>query len=114
MSRRLTLSIGQHSDKGRKDTNQDFHGALTPEEPLLSLKGIALALADNAQQQTVILGAPAVLPGDLTAIEAALRAANAKFERRFAAMEADAGERFAALPLEEKEELWQAAKRRGL
>jgi 2-keto-4-pentenoate hydratase len=31
---------------------------------------IALALADNAQQKTVILGAPAALPADLAAIEA--------------------------------------------
>jgi 2-keto-4-pentenoate hydratase len=31
---------------------------------------IALALADNAQQKTVILGTPAPLPADLTAIEA--------------------------------------------
>jgi 2-keto-4-pentenoate hydratase len=31
---------------------------------------IALALADNAQQKTVILGTPAALPGDLTTIEA--------------------------------------------
>jgi 2-keto-4-pentenoate hydratase len=31
---------------------------------------IALALADNAQQKTVILGSPAPLPADLTAIEA--------------------------------------------
>jgi 2-keto-4-pentenoate hydratase len=31
---------------------------------------IALALADNAQQKTVILGTPAPLPDDLTAIEA--------------------------------------------
>ncbi|WP_428493584.1 2-keto-4-pentenoate hydratase [Rhodopila sp.] len=31
---------------------------------------IALALADNAQQKTVVLGAPAALPADPTAIEA--------------------------------------------
>ena len=31
---------------------------------------IALALADNAQQKTVILGSPSALPADLTAIEA--------------------------------------------
>ena len=31
---------------------------------------IALALADNAQQKTVILGTPAPLPADLTTIEA--------------------------------------------
>jgi ATP diphosphatase len=46
--------------------------------------------------------------------EAALRAANSKFERRFAAMEADAGDGFAALPLDDKERLWQTAKDRGL
>ncbi|MBV9840374.1 MAG: nucleoside triphosphate pyrophosphohydrolase [Sphingomonadaceae bacterium] len=42
--------------------------------------------------------------------EAALRAANAKFERRFAAMEKLGGAGFAALSLEEKEALWQRAK----
>jgi ATP diphosphatase len=42
--------------------------------------------------------------------EAALRAANSKFERRFAAMEAEAGEAFPDLSLEEKEALWQSAK----
>jgi len=43
--------------------------------------------------------------------EAALRAANAKFERRFKAMEAEAGDAFVELDLEAKEELWLAAKR---
>ena len=42
--------------------------------------------------------------------EAALRAANAKFERRFAEMEALAGDRFAGLPLDEKEALWERVK----
>lgn len=42
--------------------------------------------------------------------EAALRAANAKFERRFRAMESAAGERFLALDLDAKEALWQAVK----
>ena len=42
--------------------------------------------------------------------EAALRAANAKFERRFRAMEDAAGEAFAGLALEAKEALWVAAK----
>ena len=42
--------------------------------------------------------------------EAALRSANAKFERRFGRMEAAAGTAFAALPLGDKEELWQQAK----
>lgn len=47
MSRELRVSIGQHSDKGRKAVNQDFHGALIPKEPLLSSKGIAVLLADG-------------------------------------------------------------------
>lgn len=42
--------------------------------------------------------------------ETALIAANRKFERRFRAMEAMAGERFAGLPLDEKESLWRAVK----
>jgi ATP diphosphatase len=45
--------------------------------------------------------------------EDALRAANLKFERRFKAMEAlarDRGQAFAALSLDQQEELWQAVK----
>ncbi len=42
--------------------------------------------------------------------EAALRAANAKFERRFRAMEAQAGDTFASLSLAEQEDLWVAVK----
>jgi hypothetical protein len=33
MPRELKISIGQHSDKGRKEINQDFHGALIRESP---------------------------------------------------------------------------------
>jgi len=43
--------------------------------------------------------------------EDALRAANAKFERRFRAMEALAGDTFASLSLEQQEDLWQRVKR---
>ena len=42
--------------------------------------------------------------------EVALRHANAKFERRFAAMEAAAGDTFPALDLAAKGALWDAAK----
>lgn len=45
------------------------------------------------------------------AAEDALRAANAKFERRFRAMERLAGEDFASLPLDAQEELWQQVKK---
>ncbi|GAA0420240.1 hypothetical protein GCM10009133_30780 [Cocleimonas flava] len=47
MPGKLTVSIGEYSDKGRKEINQDFHGSYYPEEPLLSSKGIALAIADG-------------------------------------------------------------------
>src|SRR3954453_13014900 len=53
MPRELQVSIGQHSDKGRKPTNQDFHGALIPDEPLRSLKGSAIALADGISSSNV-------------------------------------------------------------
>jgi serine/threonine protein phosphatase PrpC len=53
MSRQLRISAGQHSDKGRKDTNQDFHGMVVPREPLLGSKGIAIALADGISSSDV-------------------------------------------------------------
>src|SRR3954465_763426 len=53
MPRELKISVGQCSDKGRKQTNQDFHGVLIPQEPLLSLKGIAIVLADGISSSTV-------------------------------------------------------------
>lgn len=45
--------------------------------------------------------------------EAALRAANAKFEQRFRTMEAEAGDAFAGLSLDDKEALWVRAKVAG-
>jgi serine/threonine protein phosphatase PrpC/predicted Ser/Thr protein kinase len=53
MSGHLAISIGQYSDKGRKEANQDFHGAMIPDEPLLSLKGIAIVLADGISSSDV-------------------------------------------------------------
>jgi serine/threonine protein phosphatase PrpC len=53
MPRELQISVGQHSDKGRKPANQDFHGVLIPNEPLLSLKGIAVVLADGISSSNV-------------------------------------------------------------
>lgn len=52
-SPRLQVSLGQHSDKGRKPLNQDFHGACLPEEPLLGAKGVAIALADGISSSDV-------------------------------------------------------------
>jgi serine/threonine protein phosphatase PrpC/predicted Ser/Thr protein kinase len=53
MSPALKISIGQCSDKGHKAINQDFHGAYIPNEPLLSSKGIAVALADGISSSNV-------------------------------------------------------------
>ena len=53
MPRELRLSIGQHSDKGRKEVNQDFLGALIPQQPALGAKGIAIALADGISSSSV-------------------------------------------------------------
>jgi serine/threonine protein phosphatase PrpC/predicted Ser/Thr protein kinase len=47
MSDALEVSIGQHSDRGRKAVNQDFYGACVPQAPALASKGIAVAIADG-------------------------------------------------------------------
>jgi serine/threonine protein phosphatase PrpC len=67
MSHDLKISIGQHSDKGRKESNQDFHGALIPEPPTLGLKGIAIALADGISSSNVSrVAAESAVKGFLT------------------------------------------------
>jgi serine/threonine protein kinase/serine/threonine protein phosphatase PrpC len=53
MASQLSISAGQHSDKGRKETNQDFHGVYIPQEPLLTSKGIAAVLADGISSSEV-------------------------------------------------------------
>jgi serine/threonine protein phosphatase PrpC len=53
MARDLKISIGQHSDKGRKESNQDFHGAMMPPQPALGSKGVAVALADGISSSSV-------------------------------------------------------------
>lgn len=53
MANQLKISVGQYSDKGQKEINQDFHGVYTPKEPLLTSKGIAIALADGISSSQV-------------------------------------------------------------
>ncbi len=53
MTQQLRVTVGQHSDKGRKEANQDFHGACIPREPQLGSKGIAVALADGISSSDV-------------------------------------------------------------
>ncbi len=53
MTKQLIITAGQYSDKGRKDSNQDFHGLCIPKEPQLSTKGIAIVLADGISSSDV-------------------------------------------------------------
>lgn len=53
MSQPLSVSIGQATNKGVKEINQDAMGHLIPQEPLLSTKGIVLAMADGISSSKV-------------------------------------------------------------
>jgi len=53
MTNDLSITIGQCSEPGRKEINQDFFGALIPVQPALSLKGITVALADGISSSAV-------------------------------------------------------------
>lgn len=66
MPAELKISAGQYSDKGRKASNQDFHGLIVPREPQLSSKGIAIALADGiSSSQVSALASQAAVTGFL-------------------------------------------------
>lgn len=41
------IDLGQSSDKGLKEENQDSYGVLLPESPVLEQKGIAVVIADG-------------------------------------------------------------------
>ena len=47
MINKLTISLGQSSEAGAKPDNEDFYGALTPDDASLESKGIAVAIADG-------------------------------------------------------------------
>lgn len=53
MTNNLKIAIGQCTSKGVKKVNQDFHGVCIPEEPMLSAKGIAIAVADGISSSEV-------------------------------------------------------------
>ena len=53
MNKPLNVSIGCATDKGRKVINQDFLGSYIPEEPLLSTKGVVVAIADGISSSNV-------------------------------------------------------------
>jgi serine/threonine protein phosphatase PrpC len=53
MGSQLKISVGQFSNKGRKQAQQDFHGVYIPKEPQLGSKGIAVAIADGISSSDV-------------------------------------------------------------
>jgi serine/threonine protein phosphatase PrpC len=53
VSQPLGVSIGSATNKGIKSINQDFMGSVVPDEPLLSAKGIVLAMADGISSSQV-------------------------------------------------------------
>lgn len=53
MNNQLKVSIGQYSNKGVKEINQDFHDIRIPAEPQLTNKGIAIAIADGISSSQV-------------------------------------------------------------
>lgn len=53
MAHKLDVSLGQFSEAGDKDVNQDFHGGIIPTGKELILKGIAVAIADGISTSSV-------------------------------------------------------------
>ncbi|MDH5765618.1 MAG: bifunctional protein-serine/threonine kinase/phosphatase, partial [Gammaproteobacteria bacterium] len=47
MTSQLKVSIGQSSDKGIKETNEDSYGVVQPNDSLLNSKGICAIIADG-------------------------------------------------------------------
>ena len=47
MTTKLTINLAQSSSKGIKERNEDFYGALIPQDSTLDSKGIACAIADG-------------------------------------------------------------------
>ncbi len=53
MNKPLSVSIGSATSKGRKPINQDYVGSHVPTEPLLSAKGVVVAIADGISSSSV-------------------------------------------------------------
>jgi protein phosphatase len=53
MENKLSISVGQYSNKGRKKINQDFHDLCIPKDYLITIKGIAVAIADGISSSKV-------------------------------------------------------------
>ena len=110
------LSRAEKLQKRAARTGFDWPDAAGPRAKIAEeLDEIAAAAPDEIEEEVGDLLFAAVNFARHLGIEpeAALRAANAKFERRFRAMEERAAGHFAMLGLDKQEELWQAVKRSG-
>lgn len=52
-SHQLSVSVGEYSDRGAKEINQDFHDIFIPTNHQLTTKGIAIAIADGISSSDV-------------------------------------------------------------
>jgi len=52
-STQLQVSVGEYTDKGAKDSNQDFHDVFIPTNHQITTKGIAIAIADGISSSDV-------------------------------------------------------------
>jgi len=94
----------------------DWPDAQGPADKLVEeIEELAEASSDNQLEEAgdLLFAAVNLVRAYGIAPEDALRAANDKFERRYRAMEALAQGKFAQLPLEDQEALWQRVKREG-
>jgi protein phosphatase len=53
MKNQIEVVVGQYTNKGRKEINQDFHDLYIPTNHLLTTKGIAVAIADGISSSNV-------------------------------------------------------------
>jgi len=53
MENKLVVLVGQYSNKGRKEINQDFHDLCIPNGHTLTTKGVAIAIADGISSSKV-------------------------------------------------------------
>jgi ATP diphosphatase len=112
----LTLPALMHAEKLQKRAARVGFDWPDPQGPAEKLREETAELAAASEAERVeeagdlLFAAVNLVRAYGVAPEDALRAANAKFERRFRAMEASA-EDFAELSLDEQEALWQTVKK---
>jgi ATP diphosphatase len=112
----VSLPALMRAEKLQKRAARDGFDWPDPQGPAAKLaeEALELAQADAASREEeagdLLFAAVNLVRAYGISPETALRAANAKFERRYRAMEAAAAGDFSALTLDEQEALWQQVK----